>query len=39
MRIGEVAAPDTIAAVMGDDLAAALAVMGLSAIPAPPEAV
>lgn len=36
VRIGEAATPDTIAAVMGDDLCAALAVMGLSAIPAPP---
>ena len=39
VRIGEAATPDTIAAVIGDDLAAALATMGLSAIPAPSETV
>lgn len=39
VRIGEAATPDTIAAVMCDELAAALAVMGLSTIPALSEVV
>ena len=39
VRIGEAATPDTIAAVIGDDLAAALAVMGLSEITALSEVV